>query len=499
MEFLSLLAMGMQVALNPVNLLYCLMGVTLGTAIGVLPGVGPIITIALLLPLTFGLPTEASIIMLAGIYYGAAYGGSTTSILVNLPGEASSAVTCIDGHQMAKQGRAGSALAVAALGSFFAGTVGTLLIALAGPPLAAVAMRFGAAEYAALVLAALLMVAAMTRGGVIKGIGVALLGIVFGLAGSDVLSGTFRFTFGIPELRDGIDFAVLAVGLFAIAEIISNLSGGSQSAVSTSRIGSLWPTRDDFRRAWPAVLRGTGVGALLGVLPGAGMAMSSFSAYMVEKSVSREPERFGSGAIEGVAAPESANNAASQTGFIPTLLLAIPGSPVMALMLGAFMIHGVAPGPRMMSDHAPLFWGLVASMWIGNLFLVILNLPLIGLWVKLLKVPYHWLYVFVLAFACVGVFTMGSSAFQLYALVFFGVLGYLLKAAGLSPALFILGFILGPMFEENFRRALSISRGNAMVFIERPISLTFVLLGLLVVALTATAFVRRGREEATGD
>lgn len=499
MEFLSLLAMGMQVALNPVNLLYCLMGVTLGTAIGVLPGVGPIITIALLLPLTFGLPTEASIIMLAGIYYGAAYGGSTTSILVNLPGEASSAVTCIDGHQMAKQGRAGSALAVAALGSFFAGTVGTLLIALAGPPLAAVAMRFGAAEYAALVLAALLMVAAMTRGGVIKGIGVALLGIVFGLAGSDVLSGTFRFTFGIPELRDGIDFAVLAVGLFAIAEIIGNLSGGSQNAVSTSRIGSLWPTRDDFRRAWPAVLRGTGVGALLGVLPGAGMAMSSFSAYMVEKSVSREPERFGSGAIEGVAAPEAANNAASQAGFIPTLLLAIPGSPVMALMLGAFMIHGIAPGPRMMSDHAPLFWGLVASMWIGNLFLVILNLPLIGLWVKLLKVPYHWLYVFVLAFACVGVFTMGSSAFQLYALVFFGVLGYLLKAAGLSPALFILGFILGPMFEENFRRALSISRGNAMVFIERPISLTFVVLGLLVVALTATAFVRRGREEATED
>ncbi len=499
MDMFSLLAMGMQVALNPVNLLYCLLGVTLGTAIGVLPGVGPIITIALLLPLTFGLPPEASIIMLAGIYYGAAYGGSTTSILVNLPGEASSAVTCIDGHQMAKQGRAGSALAIAAIGSFFAGTVGTLIIALAGPPLASIAMRFGAAEYAALVFAALLMVAAMTRGGVIKGIGVALLGVVFGLTGSDVLTGEYRFTFGVRELRDGIDFAVLAVGLFAIAEIIGNISGSSQDDVKTSKIGSIWPTGDDFRRAWPAILRGTGVGSLLGVLPGAGMAMSSFTAYMIEKGVAKEPARFGSGAVEGVAAPESANNASSQTGFIPTLLLGIPGSPVMALMLGAFMIHGVSPGPRMMIEHAPLFWGLIASMWIGNLFLVILNLPLIGLWVRLLKVPYHWLYVFVLAFACVGVFTMGSSSFQLYALVFFGVLGYVLKAAGLSPALFILGFILGPMFEENFRRAMSISRGNLMTFVERPISLTFVLLGLGVVALTATSFVRRGRLEASDD
>src|SRR5690606_20319653 len=283
----------------------------------------------------------------AGIYYGASYGGSTTSILINLPGEASSAVTCIDGHQMAKQGRAGAALTVAALGSFFAGTVGTLLIALAGPPLASIAMRFGAAEYAALVFAALLMVAAMTRGGVIKGIGVALLGIIFGLAGSDVMTGTFRFTFGIRELRDGIDFSVLAVGLFAIAEIVGNIASSSQSVVTTSKIGRLWPTRDDFRRSWPAVLRGSAIGSLLGVLPGAGVAMSSFTAYMLERNVSRTPEQFGQGAIEGVASPEAANNAASQTGFIPTLLLGIPGSPVMALMLGAFMIHGVQPGPRM--------------------------------------------------------------------------------------------------------------------------------------------------------
>ena len=495
MDFLSFLHVGLGVALDPVNLLYCLMGVTLGTAIGVLPGVGPIITIALLLPLSFGLSPETSIILLAGVYYGASYGGSTTAILVNLPGEASSAVTGIDGHQMAKKGRAGVALAIAALGSFFAGTVGTLLIALAGPPLAAIAVRFGAAEYAALVFAALLMVATMTRGGVIKGIGAALLGVIFGLAGSDVMTGVFRFTFGIPELRDGIDFAVLAVGLFAIAEIVGNTSRDSQTTLKTSTIGNLWPTRRDFREAWPAVVRGTGIGALLGVLPGAGVAMSSFSAYMVERNISKHPERFGEGAIEGVAAPESANNAAAQTGFIPTLLLGIPGSPVMALLLGAFMIHGIAPGPRMMSDHAPLFWGLIASMWIGNLFLIILNLPLIGLWVRLLKVPYHWLYVFVLAFACVGVFTMGSSAFQIYTLVFFGLLGYLLNAAGLSPALFILGFILGPMFEANFRRAMAIAHGDPLIFFQRPISLIFILLGIAVLLVATTGFVRRGREE----
>jgi putative tricarboxylic transport membrane protein len=496
MDLLSNLALGLQVAFAPVNLMYCLMGVTLGTAIGVLPGVGPIITISLLLPLTFGLPPEASIILLAGIYYGAAYGGSTTSILVNLPGEAASAVTCIDGHQMTRQGRAGSALAIAALGSFFAGTIGTLLIALAGPPLATIAMRFGAAEYASLVFCALITTAAMTRGGAVKGIGVTLLGVIFGLAGADVSTGIFRFDFGIPELRDGIDFAVLAVGLFAVAEIIGNIAQDEENVVSQQKIGRLWPTREDFRRAWPAALRGTGIGAVLGVLPGAGLAMSSFSAYMLEKSIAREPDRFGKGAVEGVAAPESANNAASQTAFIPTLLLSVPGSPVMALMLGAFMIHGISPGPRMMTEHAPLFWGLVASMWVGNLMLVVLNLPLIGLWVRLLRVPYHWLFVFVLAFACVGVFSTGASTFDIYALVFFGLLGYLLKAAGCSPPLFILGFILGPMFEEHFRRAMTLSRGDPMIFLQRPISLTFVLIGLGALLATMSSFIRRGRAEA---
>jgi putative tricarboxylic transport membrane protein len=497
MDLLGSLAMGLQVAVTPTNLFYCLLGVTLGTAIGVLPGVGPIITISLLLPLTFGMPPEASIIMLAGIYYGAAYGGSTTAILVNLPGEANSAVTCLDGYQMAKGGRAGAALAVAALSSFFAGTVGTMLIAAAGPPLALIAMRFGATEYAALVFVALLTTAAMTRGGVIKGIGVAALGVIFGLAGSDISTGTFRFTFGIPELRDGFDFAVLAVGLFAVADIIGNIGSPQQRLVASGTVGRLWPTRDDFRRSWPAVLRGTGIGSALGVLPGAGLAMSSFSAYMVEKNVSKDPDRFGQGAVEGVAAPESANNAASQTAFIPTLLLAIPGSPTMALLLGAFMIHGVTPGPRMMTEHPQLFWGLIVSMWVGNLLLVILNLPLVGLWVRLLRVPYHWLYVFVLAFACVGVFSMSSSSFDIYCLVFFGVLGYLLKAAGCNPALFILGYILGPMFEENFRRAMMLSRGDFMVFLERPISLAFIVIGAAVLLATTTSFMRRGRAEAT--
>jgi putative tricarboxylic transport membrane protein len=497
MDLFSSLLLGLQVAFTPTNLLYCLMGVTLGTAIGVLPGVGPIITISLLLPLTFGLPPEASIILLAGIYYGAAYGGSTTSILVNLPGEAASAVTCLDGHQMTRQGRAGAALAIAALGSFFAGTVGTLLIALAGPPLAAIAMRFGAAEYAALVFCALITTAAMTRGGAVKGIGVTLLGVIFGLAGADVSTGQFRFSFGLLELRDGVDFAVLAVGLFAVAEIIGNIAQGEQSVVSTQTIGRLWPSRDDFRRSWPAVLRGTGLGSVLGILPGAGLAMSSFAAYMVEKSIAREPDRFGKGAVEGVAAPESANNAASQTAFIPTLLLSVPGSPVMALMLGAFMIHGISPGPRMMTEHAPLFWGLVASMWVGNLMLVILNLPLIGLWVRLLRVPYHWLFVFVLAFACVGVFSVGASSFDIFALVFFGVLGYLLKAADCNPALFILGFILGPMFEEHFRRAMTLSRGDPLIFLQRPISLIFILIGMAVLLATMSSFIRRGRAEAT--
>ncbi len=496
MDFVSSIVLGLQAAASIDNLIYCLLGVTLGTAIGVLPGVGPIITISLLLPLTFGLPPEGSVILLAGIYYGAAYGGSTTSILLNLPGEASSAVTCLDGYQMARQGRAGSALAIAALGSFFAGTVGTLLIAMAAPAMASVAAKFGSAEYAALVFCALIATASIAKGGFIKGIGSAVLGILLGLAGADVASGVFRFTFGIAELRDGIDFAVLAVGLFAVSEIITTIGSTATPELVTSKVGRLWPNRDEFRQAWPAVLRGTALGSFLGMLPGAGLAMSSFSAYMIEKSISKTPAKFGAGAVEGVAAPESANNAASQTAFIPTLMLGVPGSPVMALFLGALLIQGVNPGPSMITNNPQLFWGLVGSMWIGNLMLVILNLPLIGLWVKLLTVPYHWLYLFVLAFACVGVYSIGFSSLQIMTLVIFGTVGYLLKRADCSLAMFILGFVLGPMFEENFRRALSLSRGDPMTFINRPISLTFVILGIAVLLAATTSFVRRGAQEA---
>ncbi len=496
LDFVSSIALGLQVAASIDNLFYCFLGVTLGTAIGVLPGVGPIITISLLLPLTFGLPPEGSVILLAGIYYGAAYGGSTTSILLNLPGEASSAVTCLDGYQMARQGRAGAALAIAALGSFFAGTVGTLLIALAAPAMASVAAKFGSAEYAALVFCALVATASIAKGGFVKGIGSAVLGVLLGLAGADVASGVFRFTFGIAELRDGIDFAVLAVGLFAVSEIITTIGSTGTPELVTSKVGRLWPNREEFRQAWPAVLRGTALGSFLGMLPGAGLAMSSFSAYMVEKSISKQPGRFGSGAVQGVAAPEAANNAASQTAFIPTLMLGVPGSPVMALFLGALLIQGVNPGPSMITNNPQLFWGLVGSMWIGNLMLVILNLPLIGLWVKLLTVPYHWLYLFVLAFACVGVFSIGFSSLQILTLVIFGAVGYLLKRADCSLAMFILGFVLGPMFEENFRRALSLSRGDPMTFINRPISLTFVVLGIAILLAATTSFVRKGAQEA---
>ncbi|KGD99987.1 tripartite tricarboxylate transporter permease [Rhizobium sp. YS-1r] len=496
-DFFSSIVLGLQVAASIDNLFYCLLGVTLGTAIGVLPGVGPIITISLLLPLTFGLPPTGSLILLAGIYYGAAYGGSTTSILLNLPGEASSAVTCLDGHQMARRGRAGSALAIAALGSFFAGTVGTVLIAAAAPAMASIAARFGSAEYAALVFCALVATASIAKGGFIKGIGSGVLGVLLGLAGADVASGVFRFTFGLSELRDGIDFAVLAVGLFAVSEIITTIGGAGKPEIATSKVGRLWPSRDEFRRAWPAVLRGTTLGSFLGILPGAGLAMSSFSAYMVEKSISKHPDRFGAGAVEGVAAPEAANNAASQTAFIPTLMLGVPGSPVMALFLGALMIQGINPGPSMISNNPALFWGLVGSMWIGNLMLVILNLPLIGLWVKLLAVPYHWLYLFVLAFACVGVYSIGFSSLQILTLVVFGAVGYLLKRADCSLAMFILGFVLGPMFEENFRRAMSLSRGDPMTFIHRPISLTFLVLGIAILLAATTSLVRKGAQEAT--
>ncbi|GGE52517.1 hypothetical protein GCM10007276_31940 [Agaricicola taiwanensis] len=496
MDLFGNLSLGFGVAFSFDNLLFCFVGVTLGTFIGVLPGVGPLVTIALLLPLTFSLPPEGAMIMLAGIYYGAAYGGSTTAILVNLPGESSSVVTCIDGYQMARQGRAGSALAIAAVGSFIAGCIGTILIALFGPPITRLALQFGAPEYFSLMLMALILTASLVRGSVLQGIGMALLGVMFGLIGMDVNSGALRYTFNITGLADGVEFAVVAMGFFAFAEIISNLEHDRQREVFVNKVSSLMPTREDMRRSIGAILRGTGIGAFFGILPGAGQTISSFAAYMFEKKVSRRPEAFGQGAVEGVAAPEAANNAAAQTAFIPTLTLGIPGSATMALMLGALMIQGIAPGPQIMTDHPRLFWGLIASMWIGNALLVVLNLPLIGLWTRMLKIPYRWLYPGILVLSCIGIFSINNSTTDVLLAALFGVLGYVFMKLSCEPAPFVLGFILGPMLEENFRRAMLLSRGDPGTFISNPISAGFLLVSAVVIVAMITPSIRRKKDLA---
>src|SRR5262245_45028442 len=412
MEILHNLLLGFSVAVSPLNLLYALIGVLLGTLIGVLPGIGPVATIAMLLPITFNLNPLAALIMLAGIYYGAQYGGSTTAILVNIPGESSSVVTCLDGYQMARQGRAGPALAIAAIGSFFAGCVSTLLIAVAAPPLAEVALKFGPSAYFSRMVFGLIAATVLARGSLIKAIAMVIFGLLLGLVGTDVNSGVLRFTFGIPELSDGIGFVVVAMGMFGTAEIIANLEQGEAREVFTAEVKSLLPTKEDLRRSWAAVLRGTALGSLLGILPGGGALLASFGAYTLEKKMSQHPEQFGKGAIEGVAAPESANNAGAQTSFIPMLTLGIPSNAVMALMIGALMIQGIAPGPQVMNEKPELFWGLIASMWVGNLMLVILNLPLIGMWIKLLRVPYRYLFPSILVFMAIGVFSLSNNPFD---------------------------------------------------------------------------------------
>jgi len=496
MELLSDLALGFGVAFTLNNLAYCLIGVLVGTAIGVLPGVGPLVTIAVLLPLTFGLPPEGSMIMLAGIYYGAAYGGSTTAILVNLPGESSSAVTCIDGYQMARQGRAGPALAISAIGSFVAGCFGTVLIAVLAVPLTELALEFGAPEFCSLIVLALITTAVLVHGSMIKGIGVALLGILFGLAGIDVTSGVDRFTFGVPGLAEGIEFVIVAMGLFAFAEIVRNLEHQEKREVFLSRVTGLMPTLADLKQSTGAILRGTAVGSFFGILPGAGQTIASFGAYAIEKKISKHPEKFGTGVIEGVAAPEAANNAAAQTAFIPTLTLGIPGSGTMALMLGALMIQGITPGPRVLTSHPELFWGLIASMWIGNLALVILNLPLIGLWVSMLKIPYRWLYPIIMVFSCIGIYTVNHSQVDVWLMVVFGVLGYVFMKLDCEPAPFILGFLLGPMLEVNFRRAMLLSRGDLDIFITHPISLGFLIAAVALIILMVSPTIRRKKDQA---
>jgi TctA family transporter len=497
MELFHNLIFGFGVAFSLHNLLYCFVGCLLGTLIGVLPGIGPLATIAMLLPLTFSVPPVSALIMLAGIYYGAQYGGSTTAILVNLPGETSSVVTCIDGYQMARQGRAGPALAIAAIGSFFAGTVGTLLIALAGPPLADIALEFASADYFSLMLMGLIAAAMLAQGDMVKSLAMVALGLLLGIVGTDVNSGVQRFSFGITELSDGIGFIVIAVGVFAIGEIISNLGDPEQRSVFTNKVSHLFPTREDLARSIGPILRGTGVGCFFGVLPGTGPSIASFASYMVEKKLSDDPSRFGRGAIEGVAAPESANNADAQCKFIPMLTLGLPASGVMALMLGAMTIQGIQPGPTVMTQKPDLFWGLIASMWIGNLMLVVLNLPLVGVWVRLLRLPYRLLFPAIMIFSAIGIYSVNNSAFEIYLTAVFGILGFLWMKLGFSLAPMLLGFVLGPMMEENLRRALLSAHGDPTVFVTRPISLAFIIATVLILIVMIAPAVRARRQEIT--
>ncbi|MGF7055646.1 TctA family transporter [Bosea sp. OAE752] len=496
MEFLDHLMLGFGVAMSLQNLAYCFLGVLLGTLIGVLPGVGPLVTISMLLPITFGLSPVASVIMLAGIYYGAQYGGSTTAILVNLPGETSSAVTCLDGYQMARQGRAGAALAIAALSSFVAGCIGTILIVALGVPLAGWALRFGAEDYFALMLLGLVAASVLTHGDLLKALAMVILGLLIGLVGTDVNSGIERYTFGLPELADGIGFTVLAVGIFAVAEVVSNLEQKETREVFTKTIGGLLPSWSDLKTAALPTLRGTAIGSFFGILPGTGPSISSFSSYMVEKKLARDPSRFGKGAIEGVASPEAANNAAAQTAFIPMLTLGIPGTATMALILGALVMNGIQPGPSVMTRNPELFWGVVASMFIGNAMLVALNLPLVGIWVRLLTIPYRWLFPAIILFCALGNYSLNNSSIDVYLCAAVGILGYVFAKLKCPPAPLILGYVLGPMMEENIRRALLLSEGDLSIFVKSPISATLLVISALLLVSMILPAIRAKKEQA---
>ena len=502
MELFNNLALGFGVAFTAQNLMYAFIGCLLGTVIGVLPGIGPLATIAMLLPATYALPPVAALIMLAGIYYGAQYGGSSTAILVNLPGESSSVVTTIDGYQMARNGRAGPALAAAGLGSFFAGCVGTLILAAFAAPLTELAFKFGPAEYFSLMILGLIGAVVLAAGSLLKAIAMIVLGLLLGMIGTDVNSGVARFSFDIPELTDGVGFIVIAMGVFGYGEIISNLGKhASERQVFTANVTGLWPTKEDFRNMMPAVLRGTALGSLLGILPGGGAVMAAFAAYTIEKKTQLRPGEvpFGKGNIRGVAAPEAANNAGAQTSFIPLLTLGIPPNAVMALMVGAMTIHNIQPGPQVMTSNPELFWGLIASMWIGNLMLIILNLPLIGIWIKLLSVPYRWLFPSIVLFCAIGVFSTNNNTFDIWMVAIFGVIGYLFIKLGTEPAPLLLGFILGPMMEEYLRRALLLSRGDWSVFVTRPLSASLLAGAVLLLVLVLMPSVKSKREEAFVD
>jgi putative tricarboxylic transport membrane protein len=495
-DLLSNLWMGFQVAGSPFNILFCLLGALVGTLVGVLPGIGTVATIAMLLPITFGLPPVGALIMLAGIYYGAQYGGSTTSVLVNIPGEATSVITCLDGHQMARQGRAGPALSIAALGSFFAGCVATVLVAALGAPLTSLALLFGPAEYFSLMCLGLIFAVVLAKGSVLKAVAMVIAGLLLSMVGSDLETGAGRMTFDIAELADGIGFPNIAMGLFGFAEIIRNLELPAESRdIVKAKITGLMPTRKDLIDSAGAIVRGTGLGSLVGILPGGGAVIASFAAYTFEKKISKDPSRFGNGAIEGVAAPESANNAAAQTSFIPLLTLGIPPNAVMALMVGAMTIHGIVPGPQVMTKQPQLFWGMIASMWIGNLMLVVINLPLVGVWVSLLRVPYRLLYPSIIVFCCIGIYSINNSPTDVVISALFGIIGFWLIKHDFEPAPATLGFVLGPLMEENLRRAMLIARGDATVFFTRPISGGLLSVAIILLIAAALPKIRRRRDE----
>ena len=495
---ISNLMLVFDTALSLQNIPSCAIGVTIGTLIGVLPGMGPVATVAMLLPATYALPPTSALIMLAGIYYGASYGGSTTAILVNIPGEASAVVTCLDGHMMAKRGRAGSALGIAALGSFFAGCVATLLIAAFAPPLTELAFQFGPAEYFSLMVLGLVSATVLATGSLLKAICMVLLGLLLGLIGTDVNSGAFRFTFGLDELQDGIDFVPLSMGLFGFAEIMRNLEGDMSRSLVPNKVKNILPSWQEIKVSVGPIVRGTALGSILGVLPGGGALLSSFASYTAEKKLAgdKADPPFGYGNIRGVAGPESANNAGAQTSFVPMLTLGIPSNAVMALMIGAMMIHDIVPGPQVMQSDPGLFWGLIISMWIGNLILVVLNLPMIGVWVQLLRVPYRWLFPAILVFCCIGVYSINNNVWDVWIAIFFGFAGYVFGKLGCETAPLVLGFILGPMMEENLRRAMLLSRGDPSVFVSSPISCGLLIAAVLMVFLVAAPAFRKTREVA---
>ncbi|MBX6370163.1 MAG: tripartite tricarboxylate transporter permease [Rhodospirillales bacterium] len=495
-ELLSNLALGLSVAVTPENLLFCFVGCLLGTLIGVLPGIGPLATFAMLLPITYYLPPAGALIMLAGVYYGAQYGGSTTAILVNIPGEASSVVTCLDGHAMTRQGRAGVALATAAVASLIAGCIATLVIVLAGPPLSRLALLFGPADYVAVMLLGLVAAVLLGSGSILKSAGMVVLGVLFSLVGTDVNTGGERYTFGIPELAAGLEFIPVAMGIFGVAEIVSNLEATKGRGRTVSPISSLIPSREDVRRAFPAALRGTALGSFLGILPGGGATVSSFASYSLERKISKSPRRFGHGAVEGVAGPEAANNAGAQTSFIPMLSLGIPPNALMALMMGAMMIQGITPGPQVMTAQPALFWGLIVSMWIGNLVLVILNLPLIGIWVRLLRIPYGYLFPAIMLLCIVGTYSVNARALDVQLLAIFGVIGYLFFKLDCPPAPLLLGLVLGSPMEEQLRRALLLADGDWSVFVTSPISLGFLVLSAVMLVVVVFPTVRQSRDAA---